>query len=256
MLQRVWEIAQAAAAERAGIQVVVATEDERIAEFCQTQQMAVCLTDTACRSGTERAAQVMRQWRPSDMQDDAHIPFDFVINLQGDNPLCPPWFVRALIDAFLQSAQQPPAVISAFARLNWSELDQLRQVKQQTPFSGTTVVMDAQQRALWFSKQILPAIRNEAQLRLDQPEHSPVCRHIGLYGYSQATLLQLSTMPEGLYEPYEGLEQLAFIEQGLPIQMVEVDYQGRGGMSGVDAPSDVKWAEYLLARDGEFTDVL
>lgn len=246
MIQRVWQIAQVAmslsleAHPGVNIRSYVTTEDQRIVDQCRLWNMECLLTSDQCRSGTERVARASQEMNS---------PPDFIINLQGDNALCPPWFVTAMIDTFVE--KQVQGVITPFVQLEWSALDQLRQEKAKTPFSGTCVVMNQQQRALWFSKNIIPAIRDEA-LRKDQGSLSPIRRHIGLYGYDAATLRRILTLKETEYETLEGLEQLRFIEAGIPIQLVQVDYQGRQGMTGIDSPEDVIRAERIIQQDGEF----
>jgi len=239
MLLRVWEIAQSVAHRNPGIDCVVTTEDQRIVDFCQAEKIAVVLTSDQCESGTERAAETLRLL--------GH-PATFIINLQGDNPLCPPWFLEALISAYRQR-EADIQLITPYVQLDWSGLDALRRSKEKTPFSGTTVVFDRSQRALWFSKEIIPAIRKEAHYR-GQPL-SPVCRHVGLYGYHRDLLLNLDQLAPSRYESYEGLEQLTFLENHIPIQLVKVDYRGRQGMTGIDSPDDVVLAEQIIEKEGE-----
>jgi 3-deoxy-manno-octulosonate cytidylyltransferase (CMP-KDO synthetase) len=82
----------------------------------------------------------------------------------------------------------------------------------------------------WFSKQIIPAIRNEAE-RCQKEAWSPVFRHIGLYGYSRQRRETFVTLPLGHYEQLEGLEQLRVLEHGHRIRVVHVDYQGRAAIN-------------------------
>ena len=239
MLSRVHGIARAAAREREGIDVVVATDDPRIGVHCDEIGAPWVMTPAACRSGTERALAALRQLKHE---------YQRIINLQGDAPLVPPDFVTALLEAF----ETGPAieVATLAVRLSWAELDGLRAQKRDSPFSGTCVVVDSRGNARWFSKQIIPAIRNETALRC-RGALSPVLRHIGLYGYTRRMLETYVTLPEGHYERLEGLEQLRLLEHGYTVRVVEVDYRGRAAMSGVDSPQDVARAEALIARHGE-----
>ncbi len=136
-------------------------------------------------------------------------------------------------------------VATPIVNLSWDELDVLRERKQSLPFSGTTVTIDNQGQALWFSKQIIPAIRKEPQLR-QASQDSPVYRHIGLYGYRTPILEKFVQLPEGRYEALEGLEQLRLLENGINIQTVLVNYNDLPGMAGVDTPEDAKKTEQLL----------
>ncbi|MBN1683818.1 MAG: 3-deoxy-manno-octulosonate cytidylyltransferase [Gammaproteobacteria bacterium] len=241
MLSRVYHIAELGTKDFKQIEILVATDDERIADHCKELNMNYVMTDPECPSGTDRAFAAVNQLSEKP---------DFIINLQGDAPLTPPWFIRAMIEAFYKNPSI--AMVTPCVRLTWKELDQLRENKKTTPFSGTTVVMDKNQKALWFSKNILPAMRKEKALREKDLVFSPVYRHIGLYGHSYKALETFFKLDEGYYEALEGLEQLRFLENHFDIQMVIVDYKDRTGMSGVDSPVDVERAEAIIAKDGEF----
>ena len=239
MLSRVYGIARAAARGRSGIDVIVATDDARIGAHCDEIGAPWVMTPVSCPSGTDRALAALEQLQQA---------YDRIINLQGDAPLTPPDFVTAMLGAF----ESDPAieVVTPAVRLSWTELDGLRQQKEDAPFSGTCVVVDARGDARWFSKQIIPAMRSEAALRREGGL-SPVLRHVGLYGYTRRMLETYVTLPIGHYERHEGLEQLRLLEHGHRVRVVEVDYRGRAAMSGVDSPRDVARAEALIARHGE-----
>jgi 3-deoxy-manno-octulosonate cytidylyltransferase (CMP-KDO synthetase) len=239
MLQRVVKIAMAAADGRSDIEVVVATDDERIAKHADELRVPYVMTPESCPTGTDRAQAAVAQLA---MQPD------FVLNLQGDAPLTPPDFVRAMIAAF---EKEPADLVTPVTKMSWEQLDKLRESKKTTPFSGTTAAFDEKTGlAFWFSKNIIPAMRKEADLRA-KGSMSPVWRHIGLYGYSRTMLEIFPKLPEGKFEKLEGLEQLRVLEHGYKIRCVPVDYAGRANMSGVDSPEDVTRAEALIAKHGE-----
>ena len=243
MLSRVVDIARSAAEEvmftrpSHRVDVLVATDDERISEHCHERSVDVVMTPEHCPTGTDRAREALRA------KDDAA---DYVVNLQGDAPLTPADFVSGLILGLEDSVAD---VATPVVRLRWHELDLMREQKKVTPFSGTTVVVSNNGEALWFSKQILPAVRNEKQLRADVGDDglSPVMRHVGLYGFRRDALEGFVSLKPAHYEQLEGLEQLRLIENGYRIHCVEVDCRGRPAMSGVDSPDDVKRAERLLS---------
>lgn len=239
MLSRVCAIARAAARDSGNIDVVVATDDARIGAHCEEIGAPWVMTPASCPSGTDRALAALRQLPQA---------YDVVISLQGDAPLTPPDFVAAMLRAF--ETDPTIEVVTPAVRLSWPELDRLQAQKRETPFSGTCVVVDTHGNARWFSKQIIPAMRNEDALRR-QGSLSPVLRHVGLYGYTRKMLETYVTLPAGYYEKIEGLEQLRVLEHGYGIRVVEVDYRGRAAMSGVDSPEDVARAEALIARHGE-----
>ena len=249
ILQRVWDIANAVCRSRKDCEAVVATEEPEapgcgsalIVDYCEKHNIPVEITPSSCRSGSDRvwAVAVNRAERP-----------DVLLNLQGDNPLCPPHFLHALLDAF--EAHRDTQVATAYTKLSWQALDALRESKKSSPFSGTTAIIGNDGNAKWFSKNIIPAIRGEEKLRSVQ-ELSPVCRHIGLYAYKFAALAYFSQSPLGEYESMEQLEQLRFIENGIPVRMVNVDYPAGfdAATSGVDSPEDLERAEKLISQYGE-----
>jgi 3-deoxy-manno-octulosonate cytidylyltransferase (CMP-KDO synthetase) len=239
MLQRVVNIANKAAMLSGECSVAVATDHPDIATHCEELGVDFIMTNPACQSGTDRCAEAVSK-----------MPYqpDFVVNLQGDAPLTPPDFIAKMIKQYWQN---PADVLTLVTRLAWSELDLLRTQKTLTPFSGTTVAINPHDmRALWFSKQIIPAMRAEEKLRQSK-DLSPVWRHIGIYGYSAAMLANYANLSESYYEKLEGLEQLRMLENGFSIGCVAVRYAGRASMSGVDSKEDVMRAEALIAKHGE-----
>ncbi len=245
MLLRVWENARKAASSAPDVRVIVTAEDDRIEAFCNDKGIDFVRTSDTCKTGTDRVREAIA---------NLGIAPSFVINLQGDNPMCPPWFVEEMIAAYKSDNQVQ--MVTPVTRLSWAELDALREAKKVTPFSGTTAIVGKDMNALWFSKNIIPAIRKEKELReaaaASGDNLSPIFRHIGLYGYSLEALNAFAGLPEGEYEKLEGLEQLRFIENGYRVRVVVVDYKGYGSMSGIDSPEDVKRAEELFAKHGEF----
>ena len=243
MLLRVWENAMKAASKFEGCEAIVATDDQRIVDFCRSHNMNVMMTSPDCPTGTDRIVEAADSY-PSKLE--------FVVNLQGDNPLCPSWFIEAIIGEYYKDDKVE--TVTPVVNLRWNELDDLRAHKQATPFSGTTAVFDNNGDAFYFSKNIIPAIRKEEKLR-EGSEYSPVYRHIGLYGYRMDILRKISKLPEGKYEKLEGLEQLRWIENKIKVRCVKVDYRNYGKMaslSGVDSPEDVARVEAVLAELGEF----
>lgn len=239
MLQRVVSIAEASAKDLKNVSILVATDDERIAQHCDDIGVKFVMTAPELASGTDRVAAAVQQLsdRP-----------DFILNMQGDTPLTPPAFLRTMIEGF---TAEPCDVITPVTQLSWQELDKLRHDKSVTPLSGTTAVFDALTgQAYWFSKNIIPAIRDEKKIRA-QAEMSPVYRHIGIYGFSAAALEKFIQSPESRYEVLEGLEQLRMLQNGMLIRCVTVNYNGHANMSGIDSHEDVARAEALIAKHGE-----
>jgi len=233
MIDHTADIAEVAAQDHKNVTVIIATDDDRIAAHCTAQGRSVLMTSNSCKTGSDRVLEAAIK-----LSDEP----DIVINLQGDAPLTP---ISALQNVIREFSANPEAqVVTPVQQLSWNDLDKLRRNKQTTPFTGTTAVLNKNNRAFWFSKNILPAMRKEEQYR-HGGELSPVYQHIGLYGYRLDILKKFVNLPEGHYEALEGLEQLRFLENDIPIQCVHVDAQ-EIVHSGVDSPEDIPRAEAIL----------
>ncbi|MEG0427615.1 MAG: 3-deoxy-manno-octulosonate cytidylyltransferase [Akkermansia sp.] len=241
MIQRVADIASFICRTNEGCHYVVATDDARILDFCRGHNIEVTLTSEDCKSGTERCWDAVRKQK---------IAPGLIINLQGDNPLCPPHLLQGIIDHWHQDKAD---VFTPCVVLSWQEYDRLVEAKKTTPYSGTTVLVNQAGYAMAFSKSTIPSIRDEKKARA-MMEKSPVRRHVGLYAYSYEALEKYFEMTPSVYELncVEGLEQMRFLEHGMLVKMVEVDYRGRKTSSGVDSPEDVARVEQILAEYGEF----
>lgn len=248
VLQRVWNAAQRVCTECENCEAVVATEhptgeneSRKIVEYCHKHEIPVITTSESCKSGSDRAWEAATKIK---------VQPDIIINMQGDNPLCPPLFIKSVIDTFIKHPESP--VVTPFIHLTWNALDELRLSKHTTPFSGTTVIISENGYARWFSKNIIPAIRNEKKLR-ENSALSPVCLHVGLYGYRYSALDFFAHTPASYYETLEGLEQLRFLENNVPVRMTQVAYpDGFYTMSpGIDSPEDLQRTEKLLMKYGE-----
>lgn len=240
MLLRVYENALLASLSFKGAKVIVATEDERILNFSKDHNIECVMTSDNCKNGTERVLEAIENMGANP---------DFIVNLQGDYPLCPPWFIADILEAY--ELDKNIEVATACVQLKWEELDELRDNKKKNPYSGTTCVMDNNMDACWFSRNIIPVMKNEGELR-EQSYCSPVYRHVGLYGYRFETLKKYKKLKEGAYEKLEGLEQLRFIENNVKVRMVIVDDKGFGNMKGVDDEKDLAKTEELFKKYGEF----
>ena len=160
-----------------------------------------------------------------------------------------PFIPASIVANLMQTLRQSDAdVATPVFQLDWERLDRLRKHKQSAPFSGTTCVRTTDGRAMWFSKSILPAVRNEDKLRA-QPL-SPVWQHLGLYGYTLPALKWFASASPSPYEILEGLEQLRFLENGWSIQTVPVEVPAHL-LSGIDTPEDLAKAEEAITRFGD-----
>ncbi|WP_309664909.1 manno-octulosonate cytidylyltransferase [Tabrizicola sp.] len=230
LIQRSWEAAQSAA----GIdRVVVATDDSRIADHATAFGAEVVMTSVSCQNGTERCAEVARK-----------LPgYEIVVNLQGDAPLTPAWFVEDLVKGLRAS---PDADIATpVLRCDGRALSGLLADRRAGRVGGTTAVFGAGGRALYFSKEVIPFTGKT----FDEDEPTPVFHHVGVYAYRPAGLRAYPTWPAGPLETLEGLEQLRFLEQGRQVLCVEVSARGRQFWE-LNNPSDVPVIEQMMATMG------
>ncbi len=239
MLARVVDIARNVAEHHDGLFYFVATDDERISDHCAEIDAPCFMTPASCATGSDRVLSAVQQLE--DMPD-------FILNLQGDAPFTPAPVVDSLIAAFQHNNKAE--VVTPIHRLSWDDLDRLREAKKVTEFSGTTAVVNQDGQALWFSKNIIPAIRKEAEMRKSDT-FSPVYQHMGLYGYRMDVLEKFCHLPMGHYEELEGLEQLRMLENGIKIQTVKVEIEAGQIQSGIDTPEDLARAEAFLAKNDE-----
>lgn len=236
LLERVVGVARHAATQVGDCNVVVATDDARIEAHARDLGVDAVMTNPALDSGTARAFAASRQL--------AECPAR-IINLQGDAPFIPPAIVAGLVSTLREGRAD---VATPVFQLDWARLDRLRAHKIAAPFSGTTCIRDGEGRALWFSKSILPAMRNETALR-ERPM-SPIWQHLGLYGYTARALEWFASAVPGKYEELEGLEQLRFLEHGWTVDTFAVDVPSYL-LSGIDTPEDLAKAEEAITRFGD-----
>ncbi|MEP4051726.1 MAG: 3-deoxy-manno-octulosonate cytidylyltransferase [Litorimonas sp.] len=215
---------------------VIATDHEDIAAHCREFKLPVVITEPDLPSGSDRALAAANIFNPE---------ADIVLNLQGDAPFTDPSHIQAILDCL---SEEVVDIATPAIRLTWDALDDLRESKTTTPFSGTTVIEKAG-RAVWFSKAIIPSIRKEASLRELGPL-SPVLRHIGLYGFRRAALERFTELPQSHFEKLEGLEQLRALENGMSIGVERVS-PPQISSPGIDTKEDLKRAELLIQTYGD-----
>ncbi len=230
MIERVWHIAKAVPHAN---EVIIATDNDDLRHFAESFGAKVMMTSPECLTGTDRVAETSR------LLDQKHNIF---FSFQGDAVLTPPWVIEAVLHAMLSDStiqMATPAV-----HLTGQAFTDFVVSKRGGSSSGTTVTFDKLGKALYFSKAIIPYHREESH-----PDRM-IYRHIGLYAYRAQTLQQLSLLPEGTFEKSEKLEQLRALENGIPIQVIQVDYRGRTHGS-VDRPDDISFVERVIEREGE-----
>ena len=213
--------------------VFVVTDDDRIADSCTRCGVGVIMTSPECRNGTERCADALAS---------LHEP-DLVINFQGDALLTPPGFVEVLIARMKSDSD---ALVATPAMLVRSEEVRALQVEEAAGrVGGTSVVIDAQGRALYFSKRLIPHLPSGA---LDGAM-SPVRLHVGVYAYRPEALERYVSTPVSELETLEGLEQLRFLVAGVPVSVVDVETPPFA-LRELNNPEDVAPIEQALAEAG------
>jgi 3-deoxy-manno-octulosonate cytidylyltransferase (CMP-KDO synthetase) len=191
--------------------IIIVTDDERIAAAARGFGAEAVMTSPDCASGTDRAAEVA-----------AAAPCDFVINIQGDEPL-----IRGdMLDALVRGLEESGApMASLMARVEKLELLSDPHIVK--------VVTDGGGSALYFSRSALP-----------HGCFDYFYQHIGIYAYRRDFLLAYKDLPPSRLERAENLEQLRALENGRRIQMIEIP---RPTLS-VDTPADIIMVEQFLKR--------
>lgn len=225
LVQRTWETGTAVPGVA---RVMVATDDNRIADHVRGFGGEVVMTSDACRNGTERVAEAVARL-------DGHP--DLVINLQGDAPLTPAWFLEDLIAAM--AARPDMGAATPVLQCDRETYAMFREDRAAGRVGGTTAVFGTDRRALYFSKEVIPYLPDP------EVEAPPVWHHVGIYAYRPEALAEYVAWPPGVLEMNEGLEQLRFLENGAAMLCVEVDARGRQFWE-LNNPVDVARIESVL----------
>lgn len=229
LIQRSWEAAQMV---KGVDRVVVATDDDRIRTASEAFGAEVVMTSSECANGTERCAEALEHLGGA---------FDIVVNLQGDAPLTPAWFVEDLVRDLMVD---PSADIATpVLRCDGKALNGFLEDRSQGRVGGTTAVFDANRHALYFSKEVIPYTGK----RYGDEDATPVFHHVGVYAYRPKALTAYKTWSAGPLERLEGLEQLRFLEQGRTILCTEVEARGRQFWE-LNNPEDVPRIEAMMAE--------
>lgn len=210
MIQRVYEQAKKCNLDK----IVVATDDERISSVVEAFGGEVIMTDTKHQSGTDRCAEVALK-----------LPgYDVVINIQGDEPFIDP--------------AQIALVRSCFTDKNIQLATLIKEIHSDDELFNTNipkVVINANQQAIYFSRHPIPYIRN-AQQKEDWKSTHQFYKHIGIYGYTTQTLLEITKLAPSSLELAESLEQLRWLENGYHIQTKVTGIE----TLAIDTPEDLQ----------------
>ena len=231
LIERSWR----AASEVSGVdRVVVATDDDRIREASEAFGAEVVMTSTTCANGTERCAEAHAELGGG---------YDIIVNLQGDAPLTPHWFVEDLVSGL---KMDPSAGIATpVLRCDGAALNSLLADRKADRVGGTTAVFDANHGAMYFSKEVIPFTAGT----YEDADPTPVFHHVGVYAYRPDSLSAYPGWRVGPLEQLEGLEQLRFMENGERVLCVEVTARGRQFWE-LNNPVDVPRIEAMMAQMG------
>lgn len=214
-------------ASRVGARVVVATDDERIADCVRAFGGEVVMTATTHRSGTDRIIEAYQSIGRGEA---------IVLNLQGDEPFVQPEQIEQLLAAFEDPSCQIATLAEPFAADSPDEvLHDPNSVK---------LVRSPEGRALYFSRSVIPYLRS---VQTELCRHHTYYKHIGLYAFRSTILSELGALPMSALEQAESLEQLRWLEAGYHIRVMDT----HRATIGIDTPEDLERAEeFLRSRQG------
>lgn len=193
--------------------VIVATDSDEIMEVCRRHGWKAQMTSAAHRSGTERVHEISQS-----------VAADVYLNIQGDEPMTRAEHIAGLIEVMQDPAVQVGTLMTPAAP---ADIDNPSAVK---------VVTDSAGRALYFSRATIPYDRDGAR-----PKYF---KHLGFYAYRKPALDRVVALPESSLERSERLEQLRFLQNGIPIHVAETQYD----TIGVDTEEDLRRVEEILRR--------
>jgi 3-deoxy-manno-octulosonate cytidylyltransferase (CMP-KDO synthetase) len=193
--------------------VIVATDSDEILAVCRQHGWEAEMTSSHHQSGTERVHEV-----------SGRVMADVYINVQGDEPMTRPEHIATLLSVMKDSSVQVGTVMTPASELDIPNPNAVK------------VVTDAGGRALYFSRATIPYDRDRTRPRY--------FKHLGLYAYRKAALDRFVALPESSLEKSERLEQLRFLENGIPIFAGETPHDS----VGVDTEEDLQRVIEILSR--------
>jgi 3-deoxy-manno-octulosonate cytidylyltransferase (CMP-KDO synthetase) len=210
MIQRVYEAARAA---EGLAEVIIATDSDEIMRISEQNGWNARLTSADHRSGTDRVHEVA-----------STLDAEVFINVQGDEPLTRPEHLQSLL-----TLMNDPGILVGTLMVACGAEDVANP-------SAVKVVSDVNGRALYFSRATIPHDRDGTGI-------IPYFKHLGFYAYRKTALDRFVTLPESDLERAERLEQLRFLQNGIPIYVAETPFD----TVGVDTEEDVRRVEQMLS---------
>ncbi|MEW6333470.1 MAG: 3-deoxy-manno-octulosonate cytidylyltransferase [Thermodesulfobacteriota bacterium] len=198
----------------------VATDDERIFQAVQAFGGRAVMTSPRHRSGTDRVAEAVQSLHLDDT--------DVIVNVQGDQPLFEPAQVDEVVGPLLEDVSLPMSTL--IYRIDRDE--------EITHPNAVKVVFDDRHFALYFSRATIPYVRG-GDRRADY------FKHHGIYAYRNDFLRSFSSLPEGILERLESLEQLRALEHGYRIRVVVTPHDS----VEVDTPEELERVRRLITGE-------
>jgi 3-deoxy-manno-octulosonate cytidylyltransferase (CMP-KDO synthetase) len=219
MIQRVYE-----RVKQSGIDVIVATDDKRIFDVVKLFGGNAVMTSDKHKTGTNRCLEAYNL-----INNKCTDTYDIVINIQGDEPLFEPDQISELLSCFDDSETQIATLIMEVT--DHSELK-----------NGVFVVKDKKNNALYFSRSVIPYVRD-----VDKEiwsEKQVFYKHVGIYGFVPNALKEFALLQETSLENSEKLEQLRWLENGKKIKLATTKYNS----VAVDTLEDVKKVIKIISK--------
>ncbi|MFD2515838.1 3-deoxy-manno-octulosonate cytidylyltransferase [Pontibacter locisalis] len=210
MIQRVYDQAKSSSLK----EVIVATDDARIFDHVQGFGGKVVMTAEHHQSGTDRCFEAYQQFDQ---------PYEYIINIQGDEPFIRPEQIDLVVSCFKDSRTQLATLIK-----------KVETAEELFNVNSPKVVLNKAQEALYFSRQPIPYCRNVPN-DIWHKQHT-YYKHIGIYGYRADILEQITQLPPSALELAESLEQLRWLENGFRITTATTTFE----TVGIDTPEDLE----------------
>ena len=223
MIQRVYEQATQALEH-----VYVATDDSRIEAEVNGFGGNVVMTSTKHTTGTNRCVEAY-----DILQKNLNIDFNAVLNIQGDEPLLEPEILTKLANCFKDPSTEMATLIRP-----------VHEKKELLSMSDIWVVIDKNDFALYFSREVIPHVRGVQ--KEDWTEHHAYYKHIGMYGFTPKAIKQFASMNETILEKSESLEQLRWLENGGKIKVAHTTHHA----ISVDTQEDLDEVVEIIQKRG------
>lgn len=205
--------------------VVVATDDERIVKVVQDFGGDVVMTSKDHNTGTNRCLEAYRVFSKRKSLD-----FDVIVNIQGDEPLLDPEQIRLLISCFNDRVTEMATLVIPVKETDDTFAD-----------SGVFVVVDRLKNALYFSRSVIPFVRDSH--KKEWTKAHTFYKHIGMYAFKPNSLIEFASLEQTTLEVAESLEQNRWLENGKKIKVAITESDS----VGVDTEEDVEKVRKIIA---------